>query len=205
MRLLGKKGELTAALRGMKDISEEERPAFGKRVNELRDEITAALEGKIGEIKRAEKDARLVAEKVDVTLPGKKQAIGGLHPLSRIYYEIRDIFVSMGFDVMDGPEVEYDKYNFEMLNIPQGPHPARDTQDTFYVSRRRRAAHAHLAGADTHDAAAKAAHPHDLPEAAYTAATTWTPRTRRCSTRSKAWWWTRGSVSRTLKAHSACS
>jgi phenylalanyl-tRNA synthetase alpha chain len=133
VRLLGKKGELTAALRGMKDISEEERPAFGKRVNELRDEITAALEGKIGEIKRTEKDARLVAEKVDVTLPGKKQVIGGLHPLSRIYYEIRDIFVSMGFDVMDGPEVEYDKYNFEMLNIPKD-HPARDTQDTFYVS-----------------------------------------------------------------------
>src|SRR5690606_12506035 len=98
-----------------------------------RDRITAALECKIGELKRAEKDARLIAERVDITLPGKKQPIGGLHPLTRIYYEIRDIFVSMGFDVMDGPEVEYDKYNFEMLNIPKD-HPARDTQDTFYVS-----------------------------------------------------------------------
>jgi phenylalanyl-tRNA synthetase alpha chain len=133
LRLLGKKGELTAALRGMKDISEDQRPAFGKRVNELRDEITQALDTKIGEIKRAEKNARLISEKVDVTLPGKKQRIGGLHPLTRVYYEIRDIFVSMGFDVMDGPEVEYDKYSFELLNIPK-EHPARDAQDTFYIS-----------------------------------------------------------------------
>ena len=133
VRLLGKKGELTAALRGMKDIPEQDRPVFGRRVNEIRDRITAALESKISELMRAEKEARLIAEKVDITLPGKKQPIGGLHPLTRIYYEIRDIFVSMGFDVMDGPEVEYDKYNFEMLNIPKD-HPARDTQDTFYIS-----------------------------------------------------------------------
>ena len=133
IRLLGKKGELTAALRGMKDIPEQDRPVFGRRVNEIRDRITAALESKISELMRAEKEARLIAEKVDITLPGKKQPIGGLHPLTRIYYEIRDIFVSMGFDVMDGPEVEYDKYNFEMLNSPKD-HPARDTQDTFYIS-----------------------------------------------------------------------
>lgn len=133
LRLLGKKGELTAALRGMKDIPDEQRPDFGKRVNELRDEITQALDEKIGEIKREEKEARLIAERVDVTLPGNKQRIGGLHPLTRIYYEMRDIFVSMGFDVMDGPEVELDKYNFTMLNMPKD-HPARDTQDTFYVS-----------------------------------------------------------------------
>ena len=133
LRLLGKKGELTAALRGMKDIPDEQRPEFGKRVNELRDEITQALDAKIGEIKRAEKDARLITEKLDVTLPGTKRPTGGLHPLTRIYYEMRDIFVSMGFDVMDGPEVELDKYNFTMLNMPKD-HPARDTQDTFYVS-----------------------------------------------------------------------
>ena len=83
--------------------------------------------------KRIEKEDRLLAEAIDITLPGKKSAIGGLHPLTRIYYELRDIFVSMGFSVMDGPEIEYDKYNFEMLNIPK-EHPARDTQDTFYVS-----------------------------------------------------------------------
>ncbi len=133
LRLLGKKGELTAALRGMKDVPDEQRPEFGKRVNELRDEITQALDAKIGEIKRAEKDARLITEKLDVTLPGTKRPTGGLHPLTRIYYEMRDIFVSMGFDVMDGPEVELDKYNFTMLNMPKD-HPARDTQDTFYVS-----------------------------------------------------------------------
>ena len=133
LRLLGKKGELTAALRGMKDVPDEQRPEFGKRVNELRDEITQALDAKVGEIKRAEKDARLITEKLDVTLPGTKRPTGGLHPLTRIYYEMRDIFVSMGFDVMDGPEVELDKYNFTMLNMPKD-HPARDTQDTFYVS-----------------------------------------------------------------------
>jgi phenylalanyl-tRNA synthetase alpha chain len=133
VRLLGKKGELTAALRSMKDIPDEQRPAFGKRINELRDKITNALDAKISEVKMAQRDIRLFSEKIDVTLPGLKLPMGSLHPLTRIYYEIRDIFVSMGFDVMDGPEIEYDKYNFEMLNMPKD-HPARDTQDTFYVS-----------------------------------------------------------------------
>lgn len=133
IKILGKKGELTAALRSMKDIPPEERPAFGKRVNEVRDIITEALESKVSSLKQAAKEIQLNAERIDITLPGKKQDIGGLHPLTRIYYEIRDIFVSMGFEVMDGPEVEYDKYNFEMLNIPKD-HPARDMQDTFYVS-----------------------------------------------------------------------
>lgn len=133
IRVLGKKGELTAALRSMKDLPAEERPAFGKRINEVRNVITEAVENKIAELKEAAKQARLIQERIDVTLPGKKQRVGGLHPLTRIYYEVRDIFVSMGFEIMDGPEVEYDKYNFEMLNIPKD-HPARDMQDTFYVS-----------------------------------------------------------------------
>ncbi|MDD5017754.1 MAG: phenylalanine--tRNA ligase subunit alpha [Eubacteriales bacterium] len=133
IRTLGKKGELTGALRSMKDIPEAERPPFGKRINEIRDQLTEALDKKILEIKQADKVVRLKEEAIDITLPGHKQRIGGLHPLTRIYYEIRDIFVSMGFEVMDGPEVEYDKYNFEMLNIPKD-HPARDMQDTFYVS-----------------------------------------------------------------------
>lgn len=133
IKILGKKGELTAALRSMKDIAPEERPAFGKRVNEVRDIITEALESKVSALKQAAKEMQLNAERIDITLPGNKQNIGGLHPLTRIYYEIRDIFVSMGFEVMDGPEVEYDKYNFEMLNMPKD-HPARDMQDTFYVS-----------------------------------------------------------------------
>ena len=133
VKLLGKKGELTASLRSMKDLPEGERPLFGKRVNEVRDVLTKALEDKTNDLKRIEKEERLETEAIDITLPGKKRAIGGLHPLTRIYYELRDIFVSMGFSVMDGPEIEYDKYNFEMLNIPK-EHPARDMQDTFYVS-----------------------------------------------------------------------
>ncbi len=133
IRVLGKKGELTAALRSMKDIPEQQRPAFGKSVNELRDLITGALEVKLSAIELSGKEERLAAEAIDVTLPGKKSDIGALHPLTKTYYEIRDIFVSMGFEVMDGPEVELEQYNFEMLNMPKD-HPARDMQDTFYVS-----------------------------------------------------------------------
>ncbi len=133
IEMLGKKGALTAALRSMKDISEGERPAFGKRVNELRDLLTGMIEQKKKVLKEHHLQARLSEETLDITLPGKKQRIGAYHPLTRIYYELRDIFVSMGFSVMDGPEIEYDKYNFEMLNIPK-EHPARDEQDTFYVS-----------------------------------------------------------------------
>ncbi len=131
--VLGKKGELTAVLRGMKDLPNDKRPLFGKRVNEIRDMLTDALAGKHEQLKKEETTRRLLAETVDITLPGKKRSLGALHPLTRVYYEIRDIFVSMGFSVMDGPEIEYDKYNFEMLNIPK-EHPARDTQDTFYIS-----------------------------------------------------------------------
>ncbi len=133
IRLLGKKGELTASLRSMKDLSPQERPVFGKRVNEIRDSLTAAIEQKSEELEQSAKELQLKEERIDVTLPGKKQQLGCLHPLTRIYYEIRDIFVSMGFEIMDGPEVEYDKYNFEMLNIPKD-HPARDMQDTFYIT-----------------------------------------------------------------------
>lgn len=133
IRVLGKKGELTAALRGMKDIPEQQRPAFGKRVNELRDVITSALEQKQNELELSGREQRLKDEAIDVTLPGKKRDIGALHPLTKTYYEIRDIFVSMGFEVMDGPEIELEKYNFEMLNIPKD-HPSRDMQDSFYIS-----------------------------------------------------------------------
>ncbi len=133
IRFLGKKGELTAALRSMKDIPEEQRPAFGKKVNDVRDLLTEALDKKTLILENSEKSDRLIKERVDITLPGKTRDFGGLHPLTRVYYEMREIFVSMGFEVMDGPEIEYDKYNFEMLNIPKD-HPARDTQDTFYVS-----------------------------------------------------------------------
>jgi len=133
VRYAGKKSVLSAALRGMKDIPESERPAYGKKVNEIRDFLTAAIGEKERELKSSGKEERLKSEAADLTLPGKKKPVGALHPITRTYYEIRDIFVSMGFDVKDGPEVELDKYNFEMLNIPKD-HPARDMQDTFYIS-----------------------------------------------------------------------
>jgi len=130
--LLGKKGEITGMMKMMKDIAPEDRPAFGQRVNALRQAVTEALEAKTESLKRKEQEVRLKKETIDVTLPGKRTQVGAYHPLTKGYYEIRDIFVGMGFDIMEGPEVEYDKYNFEMLNIPK-EHPSRDIQDTFYV------------------------------------------------------------------------
>ena len=131
--MLGKKGQITDMMKAMKDLSPEERPAFGKRVNELRQIITDALEARQTVLAASEQADKLAEETIDVTLPGKRTEVGGYHPLTKGYYEIRDIFLGMGFDVMEGPEVELDKYNFEMLNIPK-EHPARDMQDTFYIS-----------------------------------------------------------------------
>jgi len=132
VRVLGKKGELTGLLRSMGSLPAEERPKVGQMVNEARVRIEEAIEKKAAERRDAEKRARLAAECIDVTVPGKKCAHGHLHPLTQTYYEMRDIFIGMGFEVKESPEVEYDKYNFEMLNIP-ADHPARDMQDTFYV------------------------------------------------------------------------
>ncbi len=133
VRYLGKKGELTALLRGMGKLSPEERPAVGQLANEVR----AAIEEKLAERKEALKKAalekRLAEEKLDVTAPGKRPAVGERHPLAKVEEELCSIFTSMGFDIVEGPEVEYDRYNFEMLNIPKN-HPARDTQDTFYIT-----------------------------------------------------------------------
>ena len=121
-------------LRSMKDLAPEQRPVFGKRVNEVRDTVTQALEQKKAALEQAEK-ARPSASRTHRCHSARHQAAdrraSSAH--KRVYYDVRDIFLSMGFEVMDGPEVEYDKYNFEMLNIPQD-HPARDMQDTFYVS-----------------------------------------------------------------------
>ena len=133
IRYLGKKGELTALLRGMGQIPAEERPAFGQKANELRAFIEAAIEEKKNERKNAAEADKLRKEKLDVTMPGKGLFVGKRHPLAQVEQELTDIFVSMGFDVVEGPEVEYDYYNFQALNIPEN-HPARDTQDTFYIS-----------------------------------------------------------------------
>ena len=133
IRMLGKKGELTGLLRGMGALPAEERPVVGQMVNELRAMLEEKLGAKEAAISSAAKNARLAAETIDVTLPGEQRKVGGLHPLNAVLEDLIDIFRSMGFDVVDGPEVETDYYNFEALNVP-ADHPARDMQDTFYLS-----------------------------------------------------------------------
>ena len=131
--LLGKKGELTAILKQMGKLTPEERPVIGQLANEVRADIEKELETRMAAVKQAMQDVRLEAERLDVTLPGKKPLLGKKHPLTLVLDELKDIFLGMGFDVVQGPEVELDYYNFEALNIPKN-HPARDTQDTFYIT-----------------------------------------------------------------------
>ena len=131
--LLGKKGELTAILKQMGKLSAEERPVIGQLANEVRADIEKELETRMAAVKESMQNARLEAERLDVTLPGKKPLLGKKHPLTLVLDEVKDIFLGMGFDVVQGPEVELDYYNFEALNIPKN-HPARDTQDTFYIT-----------------------------------------------------------------------
>ena len=133
IKYLGKKGELTAILKGMGSLSNEERPLIGKVANEVREEIEGVLKSKISEIKKTELEANLIKDKIDVTMPAMGAKSGSLHPLTRVLNDFYDIFTGMGFIIADGPEVEFDYYAFEALNIPKD-HPARDTQDTFYVN-----------------------------------------------------------------------
>lgn len=133
VRVMGKKGTLTGLLRGMGGLPAEERPRMGQLVNEVRAELEAALEERASAVHKAQQASRLEAERLDVTMPGRRGRQGGLHPLNIVLEDLIDIFQSMGFDVVDGPEVETDHYNFEALNLPQD-HPARDMQDTFYIS-----------------------------------------------------------------------
>lgn len=133
VRLLGKKGELTGLLRGMGKLSPEERPAMGQLVNSVRQQIEEAMDKQAASITAAEKEARLSAEAIDVTLPGRERRLGALHPISQAENALLDIFTGMGFEVVQGPEIELDHYNFELMNLPKN-HPARDAQDTFYIS-----------------------------------------------------------------------
>lgn len=133
VRFLGKKGELTAILKGMAGLSAEQRPVIGQIANRIRADIEDAISNRLKEISAQQEAKRLVSERLDVTLPGKKPQIGRVHPLNQVLNEIEEIFIGMGFDIAEGPEVEYDYYNFEALNLPEG-HPARDTQDTFYIT-----------------------------------------------------------------------
>ena len=133
VKFLGKKGELTSVLRGMGSLSAEERPKIGALVNVVRDEIETKIEKAEKEFKAKEMQMKLKKEKIDITLPSTKLIRGSKHPMNRIIDEVEDLFVSMGYDVVEGPELETDEYCFERLNLPQG-HPARDMQDSFYVT-----------------------------------------------------------------------
>ncbi len=133
INFLGKKGELTSILKQMGGLSAEERPVIGQLANEIRIYLEEQIEERKRVLLAKEIEKRLISEKIDVTMPGKKIALGKKHPLSKVLDEIKDIFIGMGFEIAEGPEVEYDYYNFEALNIPSN-HPARDTQDTFYIN-----------------------------------------------------------------------
>ena len=129
---LGKKGEITAILKQMGSLSPEERPVVGELANKVRTQIEQLISEKTSALKNARRKARLEAETIDITLPAKAVKKGGLHPLSIVQNDMIELFRSMGFDVVDGPEVETDFYNFQALNVPED-HPARDMQDTYYL------------------------------------------------------------------------
>ena len=130
---LGKKGELTEVLKGMKDVAPEDRPAVGQIVNDTRKNIEEVLEAAKKNLAAKLREAQLKSEVIDVTLPAKKNNVGHSHPDTLALEEVENIFVGMGYEVVEGPEVEYDYYNFEALNIPAN-HPAKDEQDTFYIN-----------------------------------------------------------------------
>ena len=133
VEFLGKKGRITSIMKNMKDIAPEDRPAFGQLVNEAKTKAEEALENARNELQQKMLEARLSAESIDVTLPAKKMRTGHGHPCQIALDEVERIFVGMGYEVVEGPEVEYQEYNFTKLNIPEG-HPARDEQDTFYIN-----------------------------------------------------------------------
>ena len=134
VNFLGKKGQLTAVLKGMKNVAAEERPQVGQMVNDTRARIEAMLEETKSRLEKELREAKLAAEVIDVTLPAKKANMGHRHPNTIALEEVERIFIGMGYEVVEGPEVEYDLYNFEKLNIP-ADHPAKDGQDTFYINK----------------------------------------------------------------------
>jgi phenylalanyl-tRNA synthetase alpha chain len=131
---LGKKGELSKILRGMKDVAPEDRPKVGQMVNEARAKIEAELDKEMAEIQKRIREEKMKAEVIDVTLPGTKVAVGHRHPNQIALDDLERVFIGMGYEVVEGPEIEYDRYNFELLNIPEN-HPAKDEQDTFYITK----------------------------------------------------------------------
>lgn len=134
VNFLGKKGVLTGVLKSMKDVAKEDRPMVGQMVNETRAKIEAHLEETKARLETALREARMAEEEIDVTLPARRREIGHRHPNTIALEEVERIFVGMGYEVVEGPEIEYDEYNFEKLNIPAN-HPAKDEQDTFYINK----------------------------------------------------------------------
>ena len=134
VRFLGKKGELTAVLKGMKDVAPEDRPKVGQLVNDARAAIEELIDEYKTKMEKAIREQKMKEEVIDVTLPSKKNIMGHRHPNSIVLEEVERIFVGMGYEVVEGPEVEYDEYNFTKLNIPED-HPAKDEQDTFYINK----------------------------------------------------------------------
>ncbi|MEW4284338.1 phenylalanine--tRNA ligase subunit alpha [Priestia koreensis] len=130
---LGKKGPITEVLRGMGKLSAEERPVIGALANEVREAIATKIEEKQTALEQAEVERKLSSESIDVTLPGRRVQTGNHHPLTAVVEEVEDLFLGMGYSIVEGPEVEQDYYNFEALNLPKG-HPARDMQDSFYIT-----------------------------------------------------------------------
>ena len=132
VKVLGKKGSMTALLRGMGQLSPEARPKMCQLINEKREELTALLEAKEQELKAKEKEERLLKEAIDITEPREIPEIGAEHPIQLVLNEVLSCFTGLGYKVVEGPEVELDHFNFELLNLPKN-HPARDAQDTFYI------------------------------------------------------------------------
>ncbi|MFR5683893.1 MAG: phenylalanine--tRNA ligase subunit alpha [Clostridia bacterium] len=133
VKYLGKKGELTAVLRGMGGLSPEERPVIGSLVNQTRDEIELLIEQREEQFKKQELEEKLKTEKIDITMPSNKESIGSIHPITQIINDIKEIFIGLGYEIAEGPEIELATYNFDKLNTPPD-HPARDEQDTFYIT-----------------------------------------------------------------------
>ncbi len=132
VKVLGKKGALTEILRGMGKLPAEERPRMGQMVNSIREKIEQAISERTAAIKQAEKEKALRSEVIDVTMPAKERQAGSLHPISLVLDDMLEIFSGLGFEMVEGPEIETDRFNFELLNVPKN-HPARDAQDTFYI------------------------------------------------------------------------
>jgi phenylalanyl-tRNA synthetase alpha chain len=133
VRYLGKKGLLTAVMKGLGDVPAAERPSLGQAANNVKDSIEEKLRAKLSIIRDEKKSEKLRKERIDVTLPGRRRLMGTKHPITLVTEEITEIFAGLGFQVAEGPEIELDYYNFEALNIPKD-HPARDMQDSFYIS-----------------------------------------------------------------------